>query len=72
MIGFWAGILMTVTWKESVKVAPLGIVPIGKATREFTFCKTPFSVTVPGVNIVPFGSDLLVVRSLQLYFHCLR
>lgn len=47
---------MTVTWKESVKVAPLGIVPIGKATREFTFCKTPFSVTVPGVNIVPFGS----------------
>ncbi|CAM3997405.1 Uncharacterised protein [Streptococcus pneumoniae] len=47
---------MTVTWKESVKVAPPGIVPIGKATREFTFCKTPFSVTVPGVNIVPFGS----------------
>lgn len=30
--------------------------PIGKATRESTFCKTPLSVTEPGVNIVPFGS----------------
>lgn len=47
---------MTVTWKESVKVAPPGIVPIGKATRESTFCKMPFIVTVPGVKIVPFGS----------------
>ena len=56
MIGFWAVILMTVTWKERVKVAPPGIVPIGKATKESTFCKTPLSVTEPGVSIVPFGS----------------
>ncbi len=39
MIGFWVVILMTVTWKERVTVAPPGIVPIGKATRESTFCK---------------------------------
>lgn len=48
--------LMTVTWKDKVKVAPPGIVPIGKATRESTFCKTPLSVTEPNVKIVPFGS----------------
>ncbi len=56
MIGFCAVMLMTVTWKDKVKVAPPGIVPIGKATRESTFCKTPLSVTEPNVKIVPFGS----------------
>ena len=40
-----------------MKVAPPGIVPIGTETSESTFCKTPLSVTEPGVNIVPFGSE---------------
>ena len=68
MIGFWAVILMTVTWKERVKVAPPGIVPIGNATRESTFCKTPFSVTVPGFNIVLFGSGSVSCTLLAAVF----
>ncbi|SMD91618.1 hypothetical protein BACERE00184_02106 [Bacillus cereus] len=68
MIGFWVVILMTVTWKERVTVAPPGIVPIGKATSESTFCKTPFSVTVPGVNIVPFGSGSVSCTLLAAVF----
>ena len=39
MIGFWVVILMTVTWKERVTVAPPGIVPIGKKRENLHFVK---------------------------------